>query len=82
MYQVVVYHVESGYLVRSESLTDPIWVLDLPAERYGEWRWAVSLVQGGQVLVTSSEWMFWFDPSGRDGGGGGEAHPTKEPPPP
>jgi cell division septation protein DedD len=81
-YQVVVHHPKSGYLVRSGSLTNQSWILDLPAERYGEWRWTVSVIQGGQVLVTSSEWMFWFNPSGGEAGGGSEAQPTKKPPPP
>jgi hypothetical protein len=38
------------------------WEPDLPAERFGEWRWQVSVVSEGKVLVSSDEQMFWFDP--------------------
>jgi len=62
-YQVVVYHLTSGYTVQSGLLTDQGWTTDLPAERYGEWRWQVSVIRNGRVLVTSVEWMFWFNPS-------------------
>jgi len=61
-YQVTAYHLESAYTVQSELLMTQNWITDLPAERFGEWRWTVSMVQGGQTVTTSSEWMFWFQP--------------------
>ena len=70
-YQVTTHHAESGYVIQSGLLTDQSWTADLPADKYGEWRWAVTVVQNGNTLATSSEWMFWFNPRGGDGGGGG-----------
>ena len=64
-YQVTARHTESGYVVQSELLTDQSWVADLPAARFGEWRWTVSVVQSGRTLATSSEWMLWFNPFSR-----------------
>lgn len=81
-YLVSAHHTVSGYVVQSELLTDQTWTTDLPAENYGEWRWTVSVVQRTRTVITSNEWMFWFDPSG-DGGDGGGDHPpssTRIPP--
>jgi hypothetical protein len=61
-YQVTAYHLVSGDSVQSELLTTPEWSIDLPAERFGEWRWSVSVIGFGRILSTSPEWMFWFDP--------------------
>jgi len=80
-YQVTARHTESGHTVQSEALTGQSWSAHLPAERYGEWRWTVAVVQGGSTTATSSEWMFWFQPGGGGGGGGGEGG-TSTPPPP
>ena len=38
------------------------WDADLPGDRFGEWRWWVSVIRDGTVATTSSEWMFWFNP--------------------
>jgi hypothetical protein len=59
-------------------LTDQSWTADLPADKYGEWRWTVSVVQGGRAVTTSSEWMFWFNPF-PGGGKPGEPTPTEPP---
>ena len=77
-YQVTAYHVESGYAVQSGLVTDQNWIANLPAERYGEWRWTVSVVQGERTVATSSEWMFWFNPFP----GGGQPPSTRPPPTP
>jgi hypothetical protein len=61
-YLVTVRHVESGYVVQSELLTGPGWTVYLPVERYGLWRWTVSVTQGGRAMASSPEWSFWFDP--------------------
>jgi tetratricopeptide (TPR) repeat protein len=61
-YQVTVRHVESGYVIQSGLSTVYSSTTDLPADKDGEWRWTVSVVQDGQVLATSPEWMFWFNP--------------------
>ena len=74
-YQVTARHFESGYTIQSGLLTDQSWTADLPSDKFGEWRWTVSVVQGGRTMATSSEWMFWFNP--RPGGGG--QTPTTEP---
>jgi hypothetical protein len=61
-YQVTAYHAGSDHTVQSGLLTTREWTTGLPAERFGEWRWTVSVVQGGMTVTTSSEWMFWFQP--------------------
>jgi len=61
-YVVRAWNTRTGYSVQSAALTSRSWVVDLPAEAYGEWKWQVRVVQSGNVLVTSQEGMFWFDP--------------------
>jgi predicted Ser/Thr protein kinase len=61
-YLVTARHVDSGYVVQSESLTVPNWTVYLPVERYGAWRWTVSVTQGGQTVASSPEWSFWYNP--------------------
>jgi len=61
-YQVTAYHPGSDHTIQSELLMTQEWTTDLPAERFGEWRWRVSVVQGGKMVTTSYEWMFWFNP--------------------
>ena len=75
-YQVTARHTNSGDVIQSGGLTGESWSAELPGERFGEWRWTVSVVQGGRVVTTSSEWMFWFDPNP-----GGEDEPTPGSPP-
>jgi serine/threonine protein kinase len=76
-YLVTAWHVGSGYVIQSGLLTDQGWTVDLPVERYGEWRWTVSVTQGERAMATSPEWSFWFDPYP----GGGAREPTNTPPP-
>jgi hypothetical protein len=66
-YQVTARHLKSGHRVESEWLTGQSWTVNLPEERYGEWRWDVSLIQEGRTVITSSEGMFWFNPYPGDG---------------
>ena len=80
-YQVTARHAGSGYAIQSGLLTDHSWTADLPADRYGEWHWVVTVVQSGKTVGTSSEWMFWFNPSGGGGDGGGGGGGPKEPTP-
>jgi len=79
-YQVTARHTESGHTLQSGLLADQSWTADLPGDKYGEWRWTVSVVQGGNSAATSAEWMFWFNPRGGDGGGDGGPEPTNTPP--
>jgi tetratricopeptide (TPR) repeat protein len=58
-YRVVARHPATGHRIESDLLTDTSWVVDLPAERVGDWRWQV-FVAG---LARSSEGQFWFDPT-------------------
>jgi hypothetical protein len=76
-YLVTAWHVGSGYVIQSGLLADQGWTVDLPAERYGEWRWTVSVTQGERMMATSPEWSFWFNPYP----GGGAREPTNTPPP-
>jgi serine/threonine protein phosphatase PrpC len=76
-YQIRLYHIESEHTISSEPLTDPSWVADLPADKYGGWRWQVLVIQDGKIVGASQEWMFWFNPGG--GGGDGGSKPTAPP---
>jgi hypothetical protein len=69
-YQVQARQAVKGYAIQSGLLTQESWTVDLPAEQHGDWRWTVSVIQGGSVAATSSEGMFWFDP--QPGGGDGD----------
>jgi protein phosphatase len=66
-FQVTARHVDSGATVQSDLLRDLTWIKDLPAQRHGEWRWTVSLMDGSNTLSTSSEGMFWFTPFSNNG---------------
>ena len=61
-YRVTIRHVASNYAQRSDLLAASSWTAHLPAEKYGEWRWKVSVVQDEIEVATSDEWMFWFAP--------------------
>lgn len=61
-YLVRAWHAESGFAIESSSMWTTSWTADLPAEKFGDWRWNVSVLQNGRVVVTSAEGMFWFDP--------------------
>jgi len=85
-YQVTAYHPGSDYTIQSDLLTTPEWATDLPGDRYGEWRWTVSVARGGSAVATSSEWMFWFNPfmgvEPPSGPGEPQPRPTSTSPPP
>jgi serine/threonine protein kinase len=68
-YQVTAYLVNTDFVLQSGLLTTSSWQVDIPADRWGEWHWTVSVVQGGKAEATSDEGMFWFDP-----------HPATSPP--
>ncbi len=69
-YRVIATHPESGATIQSDPLSAPGWMVDLPAERFGEWRWRVAVIGGGNE-VASSEWgMLWFNPFPGSGDGG------------
>jgi serine/threonine protein kinase len=66
-YQVTARHTASGHTVRSGLIEVgimlvPYWTTNLPADKPGEWRWTVSVIQGGSAVATSAEWMFQFRP--------------------
>ncbi len=67
-YQVTVIHVETGYVVTSELLDTPSWSVNLPADKYKEWRWSVAVVQKGVVVATSASGTFNLDPGFGSGG--------------
>jgi serine/threonine protein kinase len=74
-YRVRVWHPKSGSSIQSSSLSTSSWTASLPGDKFGEWRWYVSVLQGGSVAVTSAEGMFWFNPFP---GGGGERGPGSD----
>jgi serine/threonine protein kinase len=76
VYALRLWHLESGFSLSPPAVSGQTLSVDLPAERFGEWRWTVSVLQGETVLATSEEGMFWFDP-----GLGGARKDEGEPPP-
>jgi hypothetical protein len=84
-YRVSAYHVESGKTIQSGLLTSQEWTKGLPDSEVGEWRWTVSIVDGGNAAATSGEGMFWFNPfpgsgGGDDDDGDGSSQPTEAAP--
>jgi len=81
---VTVRHVESGFRWTSDRLSMTSWTTLLPADRFGEWRWYVQVVQGDTVLTRSEERHFWLDPFPGGGGSSGPEEPEEpdEPEPP
>jgi hypothetical protein len=63
---VHLHHRESGWTCESGALTGNCWEVALPADRFGEWRWEVRVIEGGTILAQSEEWHFWLDPFSRD----------------
>jgi hypothetical protein len=61
-YRVLVRHVVSGDFVESVALTSQNWTVDLPAQRFGEWRWDVAVVDANGIVASSPEQPFWFNP--------------------
>jgi hypothetical protein len=61
-YQVTAVHQLTGYAIQSPALVSEGWQVDLPAERFGEWRWQVLVMSLGQVEARSPQWAFWFNP--------------------
>jgi len=61
-YYQVVACLASGACLRSPYMTDTSWTLNIPAVEYGGWYWTVQVVTGSQVVRSSEEQMFWFDP--------------------
>jgi len=83
VYQLSARHDGTDYGVQSGDLKDTYWKRDLPADQWGEWRWTVSVVEGGRILVTSPEWHFYFNPwTGVDSGTPGGDTPTPAEPTP
>ncbi len=65
-YQVTAAHADGSASKTSELLTEATWTVHLPAEKHGEWRWFVNVVEGSGANYatrhTSDTWMFWFVP--------------------
>jgi serine/threonine protein kinase len=84
-YQVNAESIRTGYITQSVLLSEKSWIVHLPAEKYGWWRWSVSVVQDGRTVSASDGWgEFVFDPWAGSGGGdgGGEVEPTDPRPTP
>lgn len=58
-------HVESGYHVSGDT-TETSYEMDLSAERFGAWRWNVTIVRGDSSVATSEKIEFWFNPLAGD----------------
>jgi serine/threonine protein kinase len=67
-YVVALTHVATQWVLTSPPLAQTTWSVELPAERYGEWRWRVTLTAGGVTLAQSAEAHFYLAPlSGQPG---------------
>ena len=79
-YQVTAAHADGSASVNSGLLTEATWTEHLPAEKYGEWRWIVQVVEGSgdnyATRYTSDTGMFWFNPMP---GSGEEPQPGPQP---
>ncbi|MCU0522383.1 MAG: serine/threonine protein kinase [Anaerolineae bacterium] len=82
-YRVVAAHSASGTVVQGDGLSATSWATDLPADKFGEWRWRVAVVSGGNEAATSDWATFYFNPvpGAGDGGSDGPA-PTNTAPAP
>jgi serine/threonine protein kinase len=60
-YQITAYHDDDKgkrhYI--TNTLTSTLWIVNLPDDQAGEWKWQVSVVRGGNMLTSSIEQMFW-----------------------
>jgi eukaryotic-like serine/threonine-protein kinase len=61
-YRVIASHADSNTVIESDGLTGTAWTEELPAGRYGEWRWRVAVVAAGNEVETSSWGTFGFSP--------------------
>jgi hypothetical protein len=60
-YVLEAWHVETSH--RIEVLTQANeYEADLPAERFGMWRWRVGVIAGDTLAAQSREREFWFNP--------------------
>ena len=75
-YQVTTHSTRTGYTIQSPTLSTNSWIVNIPGEHFGEWKWSVAVVQNGAIVSSSSEGQFWFDPNLGGGGNGGEENPT------
>jgi hypothetical protein len=59
------YHVGGTFHETSPVTSDTQWVVDIPGDAIGEWRWSVSVVlrsQPDDALASSDEWTFYYNP--------------------
>jgi hypothetical protein len=81
-YQVTASHGQSGYALQSDLLTASEWTTNLPDSAFGEWRWQVAVVSGGQEIVSSAPRTLWFNPMATDSGSSDPPTPSEPEPPP
>jgi hypothetical protein len=74
-YVVRAWHPRTGFGIQSSPLSTTSWTTSLPLDKFGEWRWDVSVLQGGSMIATSTEGMFWLNPFPGSGNGTGPVHP-------
>lgn len=64
-YRAHLYHVGGVFDETSPVTSDTQWVVDIPGDAIGEWRWTVSIAlrsQPGNLLASSDEWTFYYNP--------------------
>jgi serine/threonine-protein kinase len=61
-YQVVATHVESGRQVQSGPVQGSTWQADIPGDAFGEWRWQVQVLDGGEPVAQCAPVTFFYNP--------------------
>jgi len=65
-FQVTVRHTDTNTVFKSPVLTAQTWIADLPAEKFGDYSWQVTIVQNDVTVASSEQWHFCFNPFPHD----------------
>ena len=61
-YQLTVWHEETGYEKTYPAQDGAELYENLPAERAGQWLWAIKVVEGPRVVAETGRWHFYLVP--------------------
>jgi serine/threonine-protein kinase len=61
-FRVVATNYRTGYRIQSPLTTATTWSVSVTGEAWGEWGWQVYVIQEGQVVASSAEVKYWFNP--------------------
>ena len=77
-YQVTLRHLDRGFTITSGPILAIDWIVDIPADQFGNWEWYVTNSSG----IQSEVWTFVFQPHVGSGSGGDDdviAPPPRDP---